>query len=233
MEHKDRVRNPIDAFLLDRLEAVGLGYAPEAGRNSTGEAGLPRPHGHSAETGPDARIPVRHGAGRLRRLLDRLLDSEAYGERWAQVWLDLAGYADSEGVIDEEPVAAARLALPRLRNPGAERRQAYDEIPHRTACRDELLDYENLENPTRADVDTLAATGFLRMTPDGTYGSATGSIAERFNVVADEMEVLSSAVMESPWDAHGATTTSTTPSRSASTTASAPCSRRRWTPTTG
>ena len=42
--------------------------------------------------------------GAYERLLDRLLDSPAYGERWAQYWLDLAGYSDSEGIIDEDKV---------------------------------------------------------------------------------------------------------------------------------
>src|SRR4029077_10674052 len=43
-------------------------------------------------------------------------------------------------------------------------------------------------------MEKLVATGFLRMVPDGTYSPANSSIAERINVVSDEVEVLSSAV---------------------------------------
>ena len=40
------------------------------------------------------------------------------------------------------------------------------------------------------DIDRVAATGFLRMVPDGTYSPANGSVAERMNVIADEIEVI-------------------------------------------
>ena len=191
----DQVRNPIDAFLLRRLEATGLGFSPEADglallrRASLDLTGMPptlaEVRAYQGDTSP----------GRYERLVDRLLDSDEYGERWAQIWLDLAGYADSEGVIDEDRLRqhAWRYRDYVIRALNADK--PYDRFLTEQIAGDELIDYANLESVTQDDVDTLAATGFLRMTPDGTYGSATGSIAERFNVVADEMEVLSSAVM--------------------------------------
>ena len=191
----EQVRNPIDAFLLRKLEAKGLKLAPEASRLALVRrawldlAGMPPSprdvHAFLSDTQP----------GAYARLVDRLLDSEEYGERWAQVWLDLAGYADSEGVIDEDRL---RLHAWRYRDYVIRALNAdkpYDRFLTEQLAGDELIDYSNLAPVTQESVDTLAATGFLRMTPDGTYGSATGSIAERFDVVADEMEVLSSAVM--------------------------------------
>ena len=71
----------------------------------------------------------------------------------------------------------------------------YDRFLLEQLAGDELIDYENVEEVTQEVVDTLAATGFLRLTPDGTYGSATGSIDERMTVIADELHVLSSSVM--------------------------------------
>ena len=190
-----RVRNPIDAFVLRRLEAEGLSLAPEAGRHEL----LRR--AHLALTGlpptPDEMRAYLADAepGAYERLIDRLLDAEEYGERWAQVWLDLAGYADSEGVIDEDRL---RLHAWRYRDyviRALNSDKPYDRFLTEQLAGDELLDYKELDSVTQDQVDQLAATGFLRMTPDGTYGSATGSLAERFDVVADEMEVFSSAVL--------------------------------------
>jgi hypothetical protein len=80
------VRNPIDAFVLARLEREGLTPAPEADaptlirRLSLDLTGLP---------------PVRGEA--MEGLIDRLLSSPHFGEKWARHWLDLARYADSDG----------------------------------------------------------------------------------------------------------------------------------------
>ena len=190
-----QVRNPIDAFLLSELEAKGLSLSPEASpsvllrRAYLDLTGMPptpdQIRAFAEDSGPQA----------YELLVDQLLDSQEYGERWAQIWLDLAGYADSEGVIDEDRL---RLHAWRYRDyviRAFNIDKPYDRFLAEQLAGDELLDYSSLESVTQEQVDTLAATGFLRMTPDGTYGSATGSIAERFTVVADEIEVLSSAVM--------------------------------------
>ena len=195
VENQGQVRNPIDAFVLRDLEAKGLRLSQEAGRHTLlrraylGLTGMPPTPVQIREFLADTE------PGAYERLVDQLLDSEEYGERWAQVWLDLAGYADSEGVIDEDRL---RLHAWRYRDyviRALNQDTPYDRFLTEQLAGDELIDYESLGPVTQEHVDTLAATGFLRMTPDGTYGSATGSLAERFNVVADEMEVLSSAVM--------------------------------------
>jgi len=90
-------RNEIDPFVLARLEAEGLSPAPEADRTTLLRrvcldlTGLPPTPAQAAEflsdSSPDA----------YERLVDRLLASAAYGERWASAWLDLARYADSQG----------------------------------------------------------------------------------------------------------------------------------------
>lgn len=91
------VRNPIDRFVLAKLEAEGLHPSPEAPKEtlirrlSLDLIGLPpTPDEVDAfvkDTRPDA----------YDRLVDRLLASDHYGERWGRVWLDLARYADSNG----------------------------------------------------------------------------------------------------------------------------------------
>ena len=60
------------------------------------------------------------------RLLDRLLASPRYGERWGRHWLDVAGYADSDGYTEKDPERKYCLQVSRLRDPLAQRRQAVE-----------------------------------------------------------------------------------------------------------
>ncbi len=96
----DWVKTPIDAFVLAKLEANGLKPAPPADPrtlirrltfNLTGLPPTPEEiDAFLADDSPDA----------LQTLVDRLLDSPHYGVRWGRHWLDVARYADSNG-LDE------------------------------------------------------------------------------------------------------------------------------------
>ncbi len=97
-------RSPIDAFLLARLEAGGLGFAPPADRRTLIRRatfdliGLP-PTPEEVEA-----FVADPSADAYEGLLDRLLASPHYGERMARSWLDVARYADTKGyVLFEEP----------------------------------------------------------------------------------------------------------------------------------
>jgi hypothetical protein len=100
---KDRSwpRNPVDLFLLARLEKEGLRPAPEADRYTLARrlaldlTGLP-----PTLAQVDAFVNDR-GPTAYEDYVDRLLASAAYGERWAHVWLDLARYADSQGYAND------------------------------------------------------------------------------------------------------------------------------------
>ena len=191
----DLVRNPIDAFLLRKLDAKQLMFSEEAKPLDL----LRRAYIDLIGMPPTvAEIDAYLGDERphaYERMIDRLLDSPHYGERWASHWLDLAGYADSEGIIDADLVRPHswryRDAVIRALNQD----KPYDRFLTEQIAGDELVDHKNLKEVTQETIDTLAATGFLRMTPDGTYSPANGSVAERMNVIADEIHVLSSAVM--------------------------------------
>ncbi len=97
VKNQSWVRNPIDAFILARLEKDGLRPSPEADKATLlrrvylDVIGLPpgvkEVDEFMADTSPDA----------YEKVVDRLLASESYGERWARPWLDLARYADSNG----------------------------------------------------------------------------------------------------------------------------------------
>jgi hypothetical protein len=92
-----RVRNPIDSFVLERLEKEGLRFSPEADRAtlirrvSLDLTGLPPTPAEVAAFLAD-RSPNAY-----EKVVDRLLQSPRYGERMAAVWMDAARYADSNG----------------------------------------------------------------------------------------------------------------------------------------
>jgi mono/diheme cytochrome c family protein len=96
-------RNPIDRFILARLERAGLAPAPEADRAtllrrlSLDLVGLPP---SPAEV--DAFLADR-SPGAVGRTVERLLASPHFGERWARPWLDVARYADSNGYNIDAP----------------------------------------------------------------------------------------------------------------------------------
>jgi len=91
------VSNPIDAFILSKLEAKGIEPAPLAERRTVVRRlyfdllGVP-PEPAVADTFVHDRSPLAY-----ERLVDQLLNDPRYGERWGRYWLDLARYADTAG----------------------------------------------------------------------------------------------------------------------------------------
>jgi hypothetical protein len=91
------VRQPMDRFILARLEKEGLEPSPEADkaallrRVSLDLTGLPPTPEEEAAFLADS------SPGAYEKQVDRLLASPRYGERWASLWLDLARYADTKG----------------------------------------------------------------------------------------------------------------------------------------
>lgn len=195
VRHRELVRNPIDAFLLKGLEKKNLSFSALASREQLIRRayldliGMPPTIAEVTEFVKDRRPDAYD------QMVNRLLGSPHYGERWAQIWLDLAGYADSEGVVDEDRERPHAWRYRDYVIRALNQDKPYDQFLTEQLAGDELIDYENLSDITQETVDTLAATGFLRMAADGTYSTANGSVVERINVIADELQVLSSAVM--------------------------------------
>src|SRR5262245_19221964 len=95
-------RTPIDRFILAALEAKELALNPEADRAtllrrvSFDLTGLP-PTPAEIDAFLGDRAP-----GAYERMVERFLASPHYGERWGKVWLDTAGYADSNGYFNAD-----------------------------------------------------------------------------------------------------------------------------------
>ena len=109
VKNKRWVRNPVDAFILARLERAGIAPSPEADRftlirrlflDLTGLRPTPQQaRDFAADPSPDA----------YEQLVDELLASPHFGERWGRHWLDLARYADTSGYQVDRPRPSAWL----------------------------------------------------------------------------------------------------------------------------
>ena len=187
--------NPVDLFILSRLAERGLELSPETDRRtlirraSFDLTGLP-PEPHEVDAFVTDPAPNAY-----ERLLDRLLSSRRYGERWGRYWLDLAGYADTEGKREQDVLRPHayryRDYVIRAYNSG----KPFDRFLLEQIAGDELADYENAPAITTELYDNLVATGFLRMSPDPTWANITGFVPDRLDVIADAVDVLGSSVL--------------------------------------
>jgi hypothetical protein len=176
-------RNPVDNFILARLEKEGIAPSPEAGRLtllrrvSLDLTGLPpTPEQQRAfleDQHPDA----------YERAVDRLMASPHFGEKWARYWLDLARYADSDGYEKDR----ARPWAWRYRQwviDAINRDMPFDEFTIEQLAGD-LVPNKNL--------DTLVATGFNRNTLTNREG---GTDPEQFR---DEQVLDRAATLGTVW----------------------------------
>ena len=190
----DRLRTPVDTFLLSRLESHESTFGPEADKRKLirrlyfNLTGLP-PAPDAVATFAAAESPDAH-----ERLVDELLASPRYGERWGRHWLDVAGYADSDGYTGADVVRkwAYKYRDYVIRSFNSDKPWA--EFLVEQLAGDELLTppYQDL---TPAEADRLIATGFLRMGPDGTGGSNGDQNVARNQVIAETIKIMSTSLL--------------------------------------
>jgi len=159
---KTRAITPIDRFVLQRLDSAGLALSPEADRQTLIRRvtldliGLP-PTPEEVES-----FVLDQQPGAYERLVDRLLCSPHYGERWARPWMDLCHYADSDGYLTDQlrPVAwRYRQWLVEALNAN----QPFDQFTIEQLAGDLL---------PGATLEQRLATGFLRQTFSNREGGA-------------------------------------------------------------
>lgn len=168
---RSRVRNPIDALLLAQLEASRFSFAPEADRRTLVRRlfldlqGLPPPLGEIERFVQDA------SPNSYERLVDRLLASPHFGERWGRHWLDLARYAESDGYENDN----LRPNAWRFRDwvvDAVNRDQPFDQF---------TIDQLAGDLRPRATLEQKVATGFHRNT---LWNSAASGDKEEFRTLA-------------------------------------------------
>ena len=156
----DWVRNDIDAFVLQRLRSEGLEPSPEADRSTLIRRlyldllGLP-PTPAQQERFLSDRRPYAYA-----RLVNRVLSSPHFGERWARHWLDLARYADSDG-FEKDNVRPHAWRYREWVIDAYNRDLPYDQFVVEQLAGDLLPD---------ATVEQKTATGFHRNTLTNTEG---------------------------------------------------------------
>jgi mono/diheme cytochrome c family protein len=188
------VRTPVDAFVLERLEARGLAFNSEAPRQVLLRRlcfdllGLPPTLAQQEEFLRDRR------ADAYEFLVDRLLASPAYGERWGRHWLDIAGYADSDGSLAADRVRPEAWRYRDYVIQAFNRDMPFDGFLTEQLAGDELCVWRGAETLTAEVVRQLTATGFLRTASDATYPGYTEP-NEIHQVLSDTMQIVGSTFL--------------------------------------
>ncbi|HIK90753.1 MAG TPA: DUF1553 domain-containing protein [Planctomycetes bacterium] len=194
VQQKDRVRTSIDAFLLRRLEEDSMGFSPDADRRtlirraSFNLTGLP-PSPEDVRNFVDNKDPLA-----FEKLIETLLESPEYGERWGRHWLDVAGYADSEGYTIDDSVRENAYHYRDYVIHAFNEDLPFDQFVREQIAGDELIGFPK-KNLTPDETAKLIATGFLRMVPDGTASTGVEQPVARNQVVADAIQVVGSSLL--------------------------------------
>jgi hypothetical protein len=181
-------KNPIDAFILAKLEEKNLKPAPPADkatllRRATFDlTGLPPTEAEIRsfleDTSPQA----------FARVIDRLIDSPRYGERWGRHWMDVARYADSTGADEDH------------RYPYAWRYRDYvidsfnRDVPYDRFMREQVAgDLLPADKPGEVNVHGLVATGFLALGPK--LIAEQDKVKMFYDIVDEQIDVTSRAFL--------------------------------------
>ena len=198
--------NPIDAFIAGPLRAAGLDFLPEAEEAILGRrlsfdlTGLPLAAdclGGAVQAAAAGYAQAGDSAAYM-KLVEALLASPHYGERWGRHWLDSAGYADSNG-YEEDSLRPHAWHYRDYVVRAHQEDMPWDRFIQEQLAGDEML---GTTHPEVAGViqqagaaAKLAATGFLRMGPDATGGEVADAGLARNQVLAETIKTVSTALM--------------------------------------
>ncbi|HVR83190.1 MAG TPA: PSD1 and planctomycete cytochrome C domain-containing protein [Planctomycetota bacterium] len=185
VKHAGLICSPVDAFILARLEREGLEPAPEASRldlirrvtyDLTGLPPTPQ------ELDAFVQDPAYDA---YERLVDRLLDSPRYGERWAQHWLDVVRFGESEGFEYDTPVGNLwRYRDYVIHSLNADK--PYDRFVREQVAGDEL-------DPSSREA--LIAAGFHRLGPVRRNAGNQEVASSRNEVLTDRTDIIGAAFL--------------------------------------
>lgn len=198
VKEKSRVRTPIDNFVLAKLEAKGLSYSKDAPdlklmrRAFFDLTGLPP----SPEQIDEFTIDSAPGA--YERLLDRLLNSPRYGERWGRQWLDAAGYVDTTGKDFDPKKTEYAEGMWRYRDyviRAFNSDKPWDRFLTEQLAGDELVDWRAAAKYTPEITELLVATGYLRTLLDITEEDISNLPVERYEALFKLVDKVSSSTL--------------------------------------
>ena len=185
----------IDDFILAKLRELGLEHSPEADRDTLIRRAYFDLIGMPPSLDEWKKWRSSRDADWYSKMIDGLLDSPHYGERWGRYWLDVAGYADSEGGVSADPVRRVSWKYRDYVIRAFNEDKPYDRFLIEQIAGDELIDHASASEITDEMVQNLVATGFLRMGIDQTGSRTMNFVPERLGVIGDAVTVLGSGVM--------------------------------------
>jgi len=188
------VPNQIDAFIAAKLTEKGLSISPEADpitfirRASFDLIGLPPT---PAEVDAFVSAYIKSPTSSIESLIDRLLASPHYGERWGRHWLDAAGYADSEGFGEKDLERKWAWKYRDYVINSLNKDKPFDQFIREQLAGDEMVPqpYKDLSADA---IEKLSATGFLRMSPNGT-GETNDAATQNANI-ADTIKMVGTSL---------------------------------------
>ena len=195
------VVNPIDAFISERLLEQKLDFSPQADpitlirRMTFDLTGLP-PTPEETQAFQDAFL--REPESSVQNLISRLLSSPAYGERWGRHWLDVAGYADSDGYTEKDPERPNAWKFRDYVIRSLNDDKPFDQFVREQLAGDEIAAEQglNVNSPTPAEraryAELLTATGYLRMAPDGS-GVQSDKVTQNA-CISDTIKIVSASL---------------------------------------
>ena len=192
---KAQVRTPIDAYLLGKLEAKGLTFSPDAPNDKLMRrayldlTGLPP---------TPAEIEEFHRDNNYEKLIDKLLASPKYGERWARQWLDAAGYVDTTGKDFDPKKAEYAQGMWRFRDyviKAFNEDKPWSRFLTEQLAGDELVDWRSATTRTPEINELLAATGYLRTILDITEEDISNLPVERYEALFKLVEKVGSSTV--------------------------------------
>jgi hypothetical protein len=194
----ERARNDVDRFVLARLEAKRLTFSAEADRTTLIRRlyfdliGLPP---SPAEV--DAFLSDKE-EGAYERLVDRLLASQHFGERWGRYWLDVAGYVDVRGSDNDFAIIKPMEGKWRYRDyvvRSFNDDKPFDRFLVEQLAGDELYDWRAAEKWTPEMREAMTATAFLLCANDDTDQNELNTPDIRHHVLQRTTEVVASNLL--------------------------------------
>jgi hypothetical protein len=175
--------NPIDAFITERLAGKGLTLGAEADKVTLLRRAYFDLIGMPPKPDEVEAFVKDSSAGAYERIIDRLLASPHYGERWGRHWLDLARYAESDGFrADDIRPTAWRYRDYVIRSFNADK--PYDRFVQEQIAGDEMFP---------GDLDAKLGTAFNRQYPD--EYNAQNLRARRQEILNDITDTVGSAFL--------------------------------------
>ncbi len=181
------VANPIDALVLARLEQAGLQPSPPADRVTLIRRATFDLHGLPPTPEEVVTFLKDPAPDAFAKLVERLLDSPRYGEKWGRHWMDVARYSDSNGMDDNIAYTEAW----RYRDyviAAFNHDKPYDQFVREQVAGDLLAGWGTAER-----ADSVVATTFLMLGPK--MPSADDPIKQQLDIVDEQIDAVSRAFL--------------------------------------